>query len=77
MSDRLVLEFEQGTGQLLRQILVPVSPAEEIAEGDAREGKDQLLSLGRQAVANWSTLTPAQKDRILLALLRYVLWRES
>ena len=51
---------------------------EEIARSQETESiRLQLLDAGRQALANWSSLTAVQKDAISKNLLRYVLWKES
>ena len=78
MPERRYIEvYEQGTGRLLSRTPYIVPDAELLAEQDAQEVKAQLLEKGRQALANWTSLTLVQKDAILKALLRYVLWREG
>ena len=70
-------EYEQGTGRLLRRVPYEVSDAQFQAEADEVATRSDLLDRGRQALANWASLTAAQKDTVLKALLRYVLWKEG
>lgn len=51
--------------------------AETLRAQDEATIRETLLEKGRLALDNWSTLTAAQKDSILKALLVYVLREES
>jgi len=72
---RYIDQFQNGVR--VRQVAYEVSDDELAKEADEKEVRDELLAKGRAALTNWGSLTVAQKDRILKALLRYVLWKEG
>ena len=51
---------------------------EEVAQAlEEKTIRGTLLDTGRTALANWDTLTTAQKDRLFQGVIRYILWKES
>ncbi len=65
--DKVLQGYARDTGKVL----------DATWEADWVEVKDNLLDRGRLALNNWATLTMAQKDAVLKALLRYVLYKEG